>query len=73
MDEDDFIEGDLTIDYVEEHPELLRPSDDEVRLVAVTAALLEHGRGGRRGTARIDGVNGRGLSAWRASGWPWQT
>jgi acetyl-CoA carboxylase biotin carboxylase subunit len=73
MEEDDFGRGDLTIGYVEEHPELLRPSDGEVRLVALAAAMLEHGGWGRVGATRIDGMDGRGLSAWRASGWPWQT
>ncbi len=73
MEEDDFREGDLTIAYIEEHPALLRPSDGEVRLVALAAALLEHGGWGRPGTARINGPGGRGLSTWRASGWPWQT
>ncbi len=72
MDEEDFRKGDLTIAYVEEHPELLRPSDSEVRLVALMAALLEHGRWGRKGVTRINGTDGRKLSAWRASGWPWQ-
>ena len=73
MDEHDFGKGDLTIEYIEEHPELLHPSDDEVRLVALGAALLEHGGRGRVGAARINGIEGRGLSAWQASGWPWQT
>ena len=73
MEEEDFGMGDLTIAYVEEHPELLRPSDGEVRLVALVAAQLEHGRWGRTGVTRIDGTDGRKLSAWRTSGWPWQT
>lgn len=73
MEEDDFEKGEYTIAYVEEHPELLQPSEDEVRLVALAAALLEHGGGGRVGATRINGTDGRGLSAWRASGWPWQT
>jgi acetyl-CoA carboxylase biotin carboxylase subunit len=72
MEEEDFGKGDLTIAYVEEHPELLRPSDGEVRVVALMAALLEHGRWGRTDVTRIDGTDGRKLSAWRASGWPWQ-
>lgn len=73
MEEDDFRTGDLTIGYVEEHPELLRPSAGEVRLVALAAAMLEHSGHGRVGATRIDGPDGRGLSVWRASGWPWQT
>jgi len=73
MEEDDFGRGDLTIAYLEDHPELSRPSDGEVRLVAVAAAMLEHEGRGRVGPTRIDRLDGRGLSAWRASGWPWQT
>ena len=73
MDEDDFGEGDLTIAYIEEHPELVQPSDGEVRLVALAAALLEHGGWGRAGATRLNEPDGRGLSAWQASGWPWQT
>ena len=80
MEEDDFRRGDLTIAYVEEHSEWLRPSHGEVRLVALAAAMLEHGGCGRLGAIRIDGMDDRidgtderGLSAWRASGWPWQT
>jgi len=40
------------------------------------AREAEHGGWGRVGATRIDGIDGkdgRGLSAWRASGWPWQT
>ena len=73
MDEDDFGKGDLTIEYIGEHPELLQSSDDEVRLVGLAAALLEHGGRGRVKAARINGMEGQGLSAWQASGWPWQT
>ena len=73
MEEEDFGRGRITIAYLEDHPELLRPSDGEVRLLALAAALLEHERWGSVGTTRIDGREGQGLSAWRASGWPWQT
>ena len=73
MEEDDFEKGHLTIAYLEDHPELLRPSDGEVRLVALAGALLEHGGWERPGAIRINGLDGRGLSTWRASGWPWQT
>ncbi len=73
MEEEDFRKGDLTIAYVEEHPELLRASDGEVRLVALMAALLEHGGCGRTGATRINGTDGRKLSAWQTAGWPWQT
>jgi acetyl-CoA carboxylase biotin carboxylase subunit len=73
MEEEDFANGDYTITYVEEHPEVLRPSDGEVRLAALLAALLEDGGWGRTGAARIAGRDERNLSAWQASGWPWRT
>ena len=73
MEEDDFGQGDLTVAYLEDHPELVRPTDGELRLVALAAALLEHGERGRVIASRINGLDGRSLSAWRASGWPWQT
>jgi len=73
MEEDDFGKGDFTIAYLEDHPELLRPSDGDVRVLAVMAALLEHGRWGHVGAAGIKELDGRKLSAWQTSGWPWQT
>ena len=73
MEEDDFGKGDLTIAYLEDHPELLQPPPGENRLLAIAATMLEHDRSGRGSPNRIDELDGRGLSAWRASGWPWQT
>ena len=73
MEEDDFGKGDVTIAYLEDHPELLRPSDDDVRLLALVAALLEHGKWGRAGVTPIKIRDGRKLSAWQTSGWPWRT
>ncbi len=73
MEEDDFGKGDLTIAYLEDHPELLGPSDGDVRVLALLAALLEHGGWGRAGATRIELLDGRKLSAWQTSGWPWQT
>ena len=57
--------------YLEEHPELLEPGDDGVRVAAVAAAVLEHQTRQRTGPSRIGGSAGVGLSPWRASGWPW--
>ena len=73
MDESDFLKGDLTIAYLEDHAELLRPSDGDVRLLALAAALLEHGGWGHGGATPIKVLDGRKLSAWQTSGWPWQT
>ena len=73
MEEDDFGKGDLTIAYLEDHPELLLPSDGDVGVLALVAALLEHGRWGHIGATRIDLPDEEKLSAWQVSGWPWQT
>ncbi len=73
MEEADFREGDFTIAYLKDHPELLQPADGEDRLIALAAALLEHRARGNVGASRINEADGRGLSAWRTSGWPWQT
>ena len=71
MDEEDFMAGRLSTAYLEEHPELLEPGDDGVRVAAVAAAVLEHQSRQSTGVSRIDGSAGVGLSPWRASGWPW--
>ncbi|MCH7934568.1 MAG: acetyl-CoA carboxylase biotin carboxylase subunit [Gemmatimonadetes bacterium] len=73
MEEEDFGRGHLTIAYLDDHPELLQPSAGETRLLAVAAAMLEHEGSGRGSPTRIDGPDGRGLSTWRSSVWPWQT
>ena len=73
MDESDFLKGDLTIAYLEDHAELLRPSDGDVRLLALVAALLEHGGWGHGGATPVKVLDGRKLSDWQTSGWPWQT
>ena len=74
MDETDFRNGDLTIRYLEEHPELLEADDahDEVRAAAVAAALLEEEHRQRRATPRLGSAAGAGMSAWRQAGWPWR-
>jgi len=73
MEEDDFEKGQLTIAYLEDHPELLQSSNGEARLLALAAALLEHEGCAGITASRIDGLGPRKLSAWRMSGWPWQT
>ena len=72
MAEQDFRDGNLSIRYVDEHPDLTGPQDrnGEVRPAAIAAALLEDGR--RRSSAPRIGTAGQRLSAWRAAGWPWQ-
>ena len=73
MEEEHFGAGDVTIAYLEDHPVSSRLSDAEVRVLALAAALLEHRRRAHLGATRIDGLNSQKLSAWRTSGWPWQT
>jgi acetyl-CoA carboxylase, biotin carboxylase subunit len=74
MDEPDFRAGRLTIRYLDEHPDLLEPggSEDDARVAAIVAALLEDEDRRRHSTARIGGEGGTALSAWRSAGWPWR-
>ena len=72
MDEEEFKAGDLSIRYLDEHPELLEPDDAEDELIAATvaAALLEDEYRTRR-APRIEGGGGVPLSAWRRTARPW--
>jgi len=78
MAEDDFRSGALSIRYLEEHPELTEPEDDErvLRAAALAAALLEHEDRTRHRTPRVagDGVPAgatASMSAWRKAGSRW--
>jgi acetyl-CoA carboxylase biotin carboxylase subunit len=70
MEEPDFRSGDVTIRYLEEHPDMLTLSlsDDVIRSAAVAAALLEDASRTRRGTRRMP-ADDRGRGGWRAGGW----
>ena len=73
MREPDFVNGDLSIRFVEEHPHLLVGlSDVDLTATFVVAALLEHDYRMRHqfSRARIDETNT--LSAWQKAGWPWR-
>jgi acetyl-CoA carboxylase biotin carboxylase subunit len=72
MDEKDFRAGDLSIAYVEDHPDLLRAGLAERELVAaaLAGALLEEEYRERHRAPRI-GQESTGMSAWRASTRPW--
>ncbi|GMV07229.1 MAG: acetyl-CoA carboxylase biotin carboxylase subunit [Gemmatimonadota bacterium] len=74
MDEADFRAGNLSIRYVEEHPDLLdgQVPDDVLRAAAVAAALLEEERRQRHRTVRIGDASTGGMTPWRRAGWPWQ-
>ena len=67
MQEADFMAGRLSINYLEEHPELLNGArdPDQMRLAAIAAALLEDQRAARQGTARIP----KKESGWAARRW----
>lgn len=71
MHEPDFCSGNLTIRYLEDHPELLIPTGGTDPLpAAVAAALLEQEQRERHSIPRIAADNS-GLSPWRSAGWPW--
>ena len=74
MDDPDFQAGDLTIRFLEEHPELMNGDEPEheLRAAALAAALLEEEDLRRHRTPRIGGASGSTMSAWRKAGWPWQ-
>ena len=69
MREPDFLEGRLSTAYLEEHPTLFETdiSGEESEVLAVAAALLEHGRRGSRAAPRIV-RRGIPLSDWRCAG-----
>jgi acetyl-CoA carboxylase biotin carboxylase subunit len=74
MREPDFMVGNLSIRYVEEHPELLSSAEAEhdSRALALAAALLEDDDRKRRSAPRPKHAAPSGMSAWRLSAWPWQ-
>jgi acetyl-CoA carboxylase, biotin carboxylase subunit len=75
MAEPEFRAGDLSIRYLEEHPELLAPegSEEVLTAAAVAAALLEHEDRQRHGTPRVGQGQRAGteMPAWRRAGAPW--
>ncbi|MEX2465772.1 MAG: acetyl-CoA carboxylase biotin carboxylase subunit [Gemmatimonadota bacterium] len=73
MGEASFRAGDLTIRYLEEHPELLEfeGSEDVLTAAAVAAAFLEHEDRERHRTPRVGAGSGAEMSAWRKVGRPW--
>jgi hypothetical protein len=72
MAEPDFQAGDLSIRYLEDHPDLMSGEVDEavLRAAAVTAALLEEReREKLRPPHRAEG-SPRGFSEWRRAALP---
>ncbi len=84
MDEPDFRAGELHTSYLEEHPQLFAPDeqDESWRAIAVAAALLQdrdrgqgQGQGRGRGRGRVRGNDEKpesGIDAWRRAvrSWP---
>jgi acetyl-CoA carboxylase biotin carboxylase subunit len=72
MDEPDFRAGRLDIRYLEKHDGLLSagPSDEDVRMAALAAAMLEEERRQTRTVARPSGAApSTAASGWRQMGW----
>jgi acetyl-CoA carboxylase biotin carboxylase subunit len=72
MDEGDFRDGDISIQYLEEHPDLMDGEEEEglLQAAAATAALLQEKERGRLRITPAPGGNSRGFSAWKRAGWP---
>ena len=68
LDDPGFTSGEIDIQYLERHPDLLAPAPDEamLRQLAVAAALLEDERRARR-VVRVDGGEPDRASRWRAA------
>jgi len=73
MAEDDFRNGDLTIRYLEDHPELLEPvpAAGGRRIAAIAAALVEDAERHQVRLPRMEGGGDTALSGWRRAGRPW--
>lgn len=71
MDEADFRRGDISIRYLDEHPELLEENEPESELIAaaVAAALLEDDHRRHR-APRIGPSRAEPVSPWRRAGMP---
>ena len=69
MREPDFLAGRLSTAYLPEHPALFETgvAGEEGEVLAVAAALLEHGRRRNRAAPRIRRA-GMGVSAWQRTG-----
>lgn len=73
MLEPDFVNGDLSIRFVEEHPQLLDgPADEDLRAAFVAVALLEHDHRQHHQIPRVGNNGANTLSAWQQAGWPWR-
>lgn len=73
MVDPNFRAGNLTIRFLEDHPELLLKTvtRGDLRTAAVAAALLEDATRHRVRLPRMDPSDQK-LSGWQRAGWPWQ-
>ncbi|MGD2121513.1 MAG: acetyl-CoA carboxylase biotin carboxylase subunit [Gemmatimonadota bacterium] len=72
MSEGDFRNGDLSIRYLEDHPDLMDETAQEeiLRAAAATAALLQEKERKRVRVRTSDSGEGEGFSAWKRAGRP---
>ena len=74
MADEDFRNGDLTIRFLEDHPELLEPvpADAGRRIAAIAAALVEDAERRQVKLPRMAGGGDTALSGWQRAGRPWR-
>ncbi len=74
MTEPDFRAGNLSIEYLEDHPHLLEGEEDEevLRAAAVAAALLEEDQRGQLHLESRTGGERARFSDWKRAGWPFR-
>jgi pyruvate carboxylase len=72
MNEEDFQNGDLSIRYLEDHPNLMEEAaqEDVLRAAAATAALLQEKERKRIRIKTSDQQEKEGFSAWKRAGRP---
>ncbi len=72
MEEKDFQEGNLSIQYLTDHPRILEGEEDEALLqaAAVTAALLHEKERSRLRISPASGADSSTFSAWKRAGGP---
>jgi acetyl-CoA carboxylase biotin carboxylase subunit len=73
MDNTAFRDGDLSIRFLEDHPDLLAADEAEHELLAaaIAAALLEDEHRRHRSPRMDQGGGGRPMSDWRSAARPW--
>jgi acetyl-CoA carboxylase biotin carboxylase subunit len=72
MDEPDFVQGNLSIQYLEDHPDLMTGPEEEslLRAAAATVAILQEKERTRLKFRPPSEGDGTGFSSWKRAGWP---